>query len=83
MIDAFLVITFLGAWNNFISPQVVVQNPERFPLSVAINNMRCLYGNDHGMTIASSFISVALVMCLFLLLQREFITGLTSGAVKG
>jgi ABC-type glycerol-3-phosphate transport system permease component len=83
MIGAFLLITFLGAWNNFITPQVVMQSPEMFPLSVAINNMRGLYGSDNGLILAGSFISVAPVMGLFLLLQKEFITGLTSGAVKG
>jgi ABC-type glycerol-3-phosphate transport system permease component len=32
---------------------------------------------------AGTIVSIAPVMCLFLLLQKEFITGLTSGAVKG
>ena len=52
-----------GAWNNFITPQVVMQSPEMFPLSVAINNMHGLYGTDNGPIIAGSFISVAPVMC--------------------
>lgn len=83
MIGAFLMITFLSVWNNFINPQVVMQSPEMFPLSVAINNMRGLYGTDNGLILAGSFVSVAPLLCLFLLLQREFISGLTSGAVKG
>jgi ABC-type glycerol-3-phosphate transport system permease component len=83
MVGAFLMIMFLGTWNNFINPQVVMQSPEMFPLSVAINNMRGLYGTDNGLIIAGSFVSVAPLLCLFLLLQREFISGLTSGAVKG
>jgi len=83
MIGAFLMITFLGVWNNFISPQVVLQSPELFPLSVAINNLRGIYGTDYGLIMAGTLISIAPVMCLFLLLQKEFISGLTSGAVKG
>jgi len=83
MIGAFLMIMFLGVWNNFITPQVVMQSPEMFPLSVAINNLRGLYGTDSGLIIAGTFVSVAPVLCLFLLLQREFISGLTSGALKG
>lgn len=83
MIGAFLMITFLATWNNFINPQVVMQSPEMFPLSVAINNMRGLYGTDNGLILSGSFVSVAPLLCLFLLLQREFIAGLTSGAVKG
>jgi ABC-type glycerol-3-phosphate transport system permease component len=83
MIGAFLLITFLGAWNNFISPQIVLQEPEVFPLSVTINNLRGIYATDYGLIMSGTLISIAPVMCLFLLLQKEFISGLTSGAVKG
>jgi ABC-type glycerol-3-phosphate transport system permease component len=83
MIGAFLMITFLGAWNNFIGPQIVLQQPEIFPLSVTINNLRGLYATDYGLIMSGTLVSIAPVMCLFLLLQREFISGLTSGAVKG
>lgn len=83
MIGAFLMITFLATWNNFINPQVVMQSSEMFPLSVAINNMRGLYGTDNGLILAGSFVSVLPLLCLFLLLQREFISGLTTGAIKG
>jgi ABC-type glycerol-3-phosphate transport system permease component len=83
MLGAFLIITFLGTWNNFLSPQIILQNPERQPLSVAIFHLRGLYGADYGMIMAATLISIAPVMALFLYLQREFISGLTSGAVKG
>jgi ABC-type glycerol-3-phosphate transport system permease component len=83
MIGAFLLITFLGAWNNFISPQVVLQEADLFPLSVAVNNLRGIHATDYGLIMSGTLISIAPVMCLFLLLQREFISGLTSGAVKG
>lgn len=83
MIGAFLMITFLGAWNNFIGPQIVLQQPEVFPLSVTINNLRGVYATDYGLIMSGTLLSIAPVMCLFLLLQKEFISGLTSGAVKG
>jgi ABC-type glycerol-3-phosphate transport system permease component len=83
MIGAFLLITFLGAWNNFIGPQIVLQDPEVFPLSVTINNLRGIYQTEYGLIMAGTLLSIAPVMCLFLLLQQEFISGLTSGAVKG
>lgn len=83
MIGAYLMITFLGMWNNFIGPQIVLQDPARFPLSVAINQLRGLYGTDYGLIMSGTLVSIAPVMALFLLLQKEFIAGLTSGAVKG
>jgi len=83
MTGAFLLISFLGAWNNFVGPQVVLQSPELQPLSVMVNNLRGVYGTDYGLIMSGTLISIVPVMALFLLLQKEFISGLTSGAVKG
>jgi len=83
MVGAFLMITFLGTWNNFISPQIVLQSPEMMPLSVAISQLRGIYSQDYGLIMAGTLVSIAPVMVLFLLLQKEFISGLTSGSVKG
>ncbi len=80
---AFLLITFLGAWNNFILPQIILQSPEKQTLAVAIAQMKGMYSQDYGMLMAGTFISILPVMILFLILQKEFISGLTAGAVKG
>jgi ABC-type glycerol-3-phosphate transport system permease component len=79
----FLLITFLGAWNNFIGPQIILQSPEKFPLSVALAQLKGLYSVDYGLLMSGTFISVLPVMALFLMLQKEFISGLTAGSVKG
>ncbi len=83
MLGAFLMISFMGTWNNFIAPQIILQSPELQPLSVALNNLKGIYATDYGLIMAGTIVSIAPVMCLFLLLQREFIAGLTGGAVKG
>jgi len=83
MIGAFLLITFLGMWNNFISPQIVLQSASKQPLSVAIAQLRGVYRTDYGLLMAATVVSVAPVAVLFLVLQKQFISGLTSGAVKG
>ena len=83
MIGAFLLITFLGCWNNFIGPQIIFQTPEKYPLAVEIAQMKGLYSINYGLLMAGTVVSVAPVMVLFLFLQKEFIAGLTSGAVKG
>lgn len=82
MAGAFMLITFLGVWNNFINPQIVLQSESKLPLAVAVSQLRGVYYQDYGLQIAGTLASVVPVMALFLLLQREFISGLTSGAVK-
>jgi multiple sugar transport system permease protein len=83
MIGAFLLITFLGCWNNYIGPQIIFETPEKYPLAVKIAQLKGLYSINYGLLMAGTVISIAPVMVLFLLLQKEFIAGLTSGAVKG
>ncbi len=83
MISAYLIIVFIATWNNFITPQIVLQSPERHPLSVAIFGLKGLYGGEYNLMAAGTIVSIAPVMLLFVLLQKEFISGLTSGAVKG
>lgn len=83
MIGTFLMITFLGVWNNFIGPQVILQDLEKFPLTVAMNELKRGYYSEYGLQMAGTLVSIVPVMLLFMVLQREFISGLTSGAVKG
>lgn len=83
MIGAFIMITFLAVWNNFIGPQIMLQSPDMLPLSVAVNQLKGLYSQDYGMLMAGTLVSIAPVLVLFLLLQKEFIAGLTAGSVKG
>ena len=83
MFSAFLLITFLRTWNNFIQPQVVLQDPDLYPLAVTISQLRGFYAVEYGIIAAGTLISILPVMVLFLILQKDFITGLLSGAVKG
>ncbi len=82
MAGAFMLITFLGVWNNFINPQIVLQSESKLPLAVAVSQLRGVYYQDYGLQIAGTLASVVPVLALFMLLQREFVSGLTSGAVK-
>ena len=83
MIGAFLLITYLATWNNFISPQIVIQSADKLPLSVFVAQLRTPYGTQYGLIMAGTLVAVAPVLVLFLMLQRDFIAGLTAGAVKG
>lgn len=83
MIGAFLLITYIAAWNNFIAPQIFLQTPQKFPLAVAVAQLRGPYSTDYGMIMAGTVIGIAPVLIMFLLLQRDFIAGLASGSVKG
>jgi len=83
MVGAFVLLTFLGAWNNFIIPQIILQSRELYPVSLGIAQLRDLYNENYGLVMAGTVVAISPVMVLFFFLQKEFISGLTSGAVKG
>ena len=83
MVGAFCLIAFMGVWNSFLWPQIILHQSERFTLPIALNQLVGLYQQEYGALMACTFLSVLPVVVLFLLLQKEFVAGLTSGAVKG
>ena len=83
MIGAFCLVSFMGSWNSFLWPQIMLHHSERFTLPIALNQLVGIYQQQYGMLMAGTLLSVLPVVVLFLLLQREFVAGLTAGAVKG
>ena len=85
MTGAFTLLTFLGTWNAFLWPQVVLQSEEKYTLPIGLANMMALpeYRTEYGVLMAGTLLAVVPVMILFLALQRDFVSGLSAGAVKG
>ena len=83
MTGAFCLITFLGNWNNFIGPQVFIQTQSKLTLPVVLNQYMGVYTQEYGVFLAGTLIGIIPPAILFFTLQREFVAGLTSGAVKG
>jgi ABC-type glycerol-3-phosphate transport system permease component len=85
MIGAFTLLSFMSAWNSFLWPQVVLQSPEKYTLPIGLANMAGTpeYQSHFGVLMAATVLSIAPVAVLFFVLQRDFVSGLASGAVKG
>jgi multiple sugar transport system permease protein len=83
MTGAFCLITFLGNWNSFIGPQVFIQTQSKLPLPVVLNQYIGVYTQQYGVFLAGTLIAIIPPAVLFFSLQKEFVAGLTSGAVKG
>lgn len=83
MSAAFCLIAFLGAWNAFIGPQVFLQTQSKLTLPVVLNQSLGLYVQHYGTYMAGTLLAIIPPAVLFFALQKEFVAGLTSGAVKG
>jgi ABC-type glycerol-3-phosphate transport system permease component len=83
IIGAFCLIAFMGTWNSFLWPQIILQTSDRFTLPIGLNQMVGVYEADYGAMMSGTLLAVMPVVVLFFILQKEFIAGLTKGAVKG
>lgn len=81
---AFLgMFTFIGAWNDFMWPLIVLNDPSRLTLQVALSQLKTAHGTDYGMLMASSLIAVLPLLVIFMIGAKQFMSGITEGAVKG
>jgi multiple sugar transport system permease protein len=83
MSATFCLVTFLASWNAFFGPSVFLQTQEKLTLPVILNLYIGTYTNDYGIFLAGTLLAVIPPAILFFALEKEFISGLTTGAVKG
>jgi ABC-type glycerol-3-phosphate transport system permease component len=83
MTGAYCLIIFLQSWNNYLGPQIMLSSEEKSPLSVILLQYAGQYQDQYGLFLAGTLLAIIPPAILFFALQKEFIAGLTSGAVKG
>lgn len=76
------IFTFLGTWNDFLWPLVVLTDESKYTLPVALANLFGEHVQDTELMMAGSVLTVAPVLLLFLFLQRHYIQGLLMGGLK-
>jgi multiple sugar transport system permease protein len=79
------LFAFLAAWNDFITPLVLISDSAKMPLPLAVANMRQQVMGivDYGATEAGVVVLALPCVVLFLALQRHYVRGFMSGALKG
>jgi ABC-type glycerol-3-phosphate transport system permease component len=85
MVGAFTLLAFLGCWNSFLWPQIILQDEMKYTLPIGLANMVATpeFQTQYGLLMAGTLLSILPVVVLFFVLQKDFIAGLASGAVKG
>ncbi|MFB6606296.1 carbohydrate ABC transporter permease [Streptomyces noursei] len=77
------VFAFMGAWDDFLWPLIVLSDQSKFTLTVGLNYLHGTFANDQRLVAAGSVIAVLPLIVLFACLQRYFFRGVGEGAVKG
>ncbi len=80
---AVAVITMVSSWNNFFLPLVVLNSENLWTLPLGVTQFQGQYLTDWARILA--FVSLALLPAIgfYLVAERQLVTGLTAGAVKG
>ena len=74
---------FLGSWNDFLWPLIVLADQQRYTLPVAVAAIAREHAADGELMMAAAVVTTMPVLLLFLALQRYYLTGLLGGSVKG
>jgi ABC-type glycerol-3-phosphate transport system permease component len=77
------IILFVKQWNNFLWPVVILRTKENMTLPVAIKALEDNINTPYHLIMAASVISVVPLLIIVLIFQKQLISGLTEGAVKG
>ncbi|KXO98740.1 glycerol-3-phosphate ABC transporter permease [Tsukamurella pseudospumae] len=81
---AFAVITLVNEWNEYLWPFLMSDNAAVAPLPVGLTLLQNTeQGVNWGPVMAATLLTALPMLVVFLILQRQMIKGLTSGAVKG
>lgn len=77
------IFAFMGSWDDFLWPLIVLSDPENFTLTIGLNYLHGTFANDERLVAAGTIIAVLPLIVLFAGLQRFFFRGVGEGAVKG
>ena len=80
---AIIIMTFMGAWNNFMGPLIYISSPERMPLAYALQLYQSAHSTEYNLLMAAATLVVVPVVLLFFFTQRYFIQGVTLTGIKG
>jgi ABC-type glycerol-3-phosphate transport system permease component len=82
-LGALAILTFMGKWNDFQWPLLILKEEIKYTLPVALSTLRSLRGTEIGVQILGATGAIVPIMLVFIIASRQFISGITAGAVKG
>jgi cellobiose transport system permease protein len=77
------ILTFMYVWNDFVWPSIVLKDASVQTIQIALRNLNKVYYRDNAMIMAGTFLATLPLILAFIMFSRQFISGLTSGSVKG
>lgn len=77
------IFTFMGTWNNFLTPLIYLNSNNKFTLPLMIASFQGLYTTDWALLMAAACITLIPVLIIYLFAQKYFVEGITLSGLKG
>ena len=77
------LFAFLMSWNEFVLASVLTNTDNSKTLPIGLSEFATMFTVDWGSTMAAAFLMTVPVVAVFLAFQKQFVRGLSAGAVKG
>lgn len=78
-----IIFQFMGTWNEFMFSTTFITSPGLKTIQPALYTVVGRYSIDYTALSAGLLLAIIPILTVFLLLQRQFVRGLTAGAFKG
>ncbi|MDQ9075121.1 carbohydrate ABC transporter permease, partial [Cutibacterium avidum] len=83
MASVVAVFSFIGAWDDFLWPLVVLNDPDKYTLTVGMQYLSSTMSTDPREVAAGTIIALIPIIVVFASMQKVFFRGVESGGVKG
>jgi len=77
------VLAVVGTWNAFMLPLIVLDDQNTWTLPLGVMNFSGVYTSDHALILAYTVIAVLPAIIFYIFAERQLVSGLTAGSVKG
>ncbi len=81
-IATLIIFTFMGTWNDFLWPRIVTSTEALFTLPVGLATLQMKNTSNEAQIMAGTVLTALPMIIVFLFMQRQFIEGMTAGALK-
>lgn len=81
-IASLTILTFMGQWDNFVWPLIVLQTKTKYTLPIGLSMFAQEYWVEYGLVMAGTTLSVLPILIVFFLMQKNFIEGIAMSGLK-
>ncbi len=76
------ILTFLGSWNSFLGPLIILQDEKKYTLPLVIAMLQGRFPGQQNTQMAGALVSIAPVLILFFLFQKQIVESLANSGLK-